>query len=256
MSNIIQLLAQRHSKDVFVPECKNGPSQSGSHVRLDAWAMAKSWAHPLISGYEMKVSRADFAKDNKWHKYLPLCNQLFFVCPSGLLKPEEIPAEVGLIWASENRLTTKRKAAHREVEFPEQLFRYILMCRAKIGDEFDPNDRTSYRRDFWVKWLEQKTVDRELGYQVGRELQRTIREKIHAVEERQEQLEKRLSKYEDVRQMLRRLDINEDYFSTYSVESQMQNLRKIAPPEFENTLKHLIRQAQEMQELINPKPKE
>lgn len=65
-SAIVALLAARHVNDVFIPECKDGPTQSGSHLRMDAWAMNKSWAHPCAIGYEVKVTRADFIGDNKW----------------------------------------------------------------------------------------------------------------------------------------------------------------------------------------------
>ena len=56
-SDIIKLLEQRHSKDLFVPECKDGPTGShGMHVRLDAWVMPKSWANPALRGYEVKIT--------------------------------------------------------------------------------------------------------------------------------------------------------------------------------------------------------
>jgi len=72
---LVDLLAAKHSEDVFVPECKLGPSYGDGNGRIDAWAMAKSWAHPLVNAYETKVSRSDFLNDNKWQMYLPFCNQ-------------------------------------------------------------------------------------------------------------------------------------------------------------------------------------
>ena len=45
-AKIRQLLADKHSKDVFVPECKGGSTWFSDHDRLDAWAMARSWKNP------------------------------------------------------------------------------------------------------------------------------------------------------------------------------------------------------------------
>jgi hypothetical protein len=56
---LLKALAQRHKDDVFVPECKNGPTQTGSHRRLDAWVMLKTWSPVTMIGYEIKVSRSD-----------------------------------------------------------------------------------------------------------------------------------------------------------------------------------------------------
>src|SRR4051812_34483562 len=76
-SEVVRLLAQRHAEDVFVPECKGGPSWTDEHKRMDAWAMKKSWSRPLVCAYEVKVSRSDFTADRKWHAYLPYCNEFY-----------------------------------------------------------------------------------------------------------------------------------------------------------------------------------
>ena len=63
------------------------------------------------------------------------CSQFAFVCPWKLIAPEELPADVGLLYASQNgrRLYTKRKAASRHVEVPETLWRYLLMARTQVA---------------------------------------------------------------------------------------------------------------------------
>ena len=43
---ILDLLAERHAGDLFVPECKDGPSQYRGHLRLDAWTLLKSMDTP------------------------------------------------------------------------------------------------------------------------------------------------------------------------------------------------------------------
>ena len=75
---IVDLLDVRHGRDVFVPECKGGPTWGGGHRRLDAWAMRRSYTKPCVWGYEIKISRSDFFADEKWPGYLPFCNQFYF----------------------------------------------------------------------------------------------------------------------------------------------------------------------------------
>ena len=96
-SQVLDLLASRHHKDVFVRECKGGPTWGGGSPRLDGWAMRKSWTHPCMWGYEVKVSRSDWLRDQKIAAYLPLCNVLYVVAPSGIVQPEELPDSVGLL---------------------------------------------------------------------------------------------------------------------------------------------------------------
>jgi hypothetical protein len=137
-SDIQKALALKHVKDVCVFECKNGPTWTGSHKRLDAWVMLKTWSPPTTIGYEIKVSRHDFDQDQKWMGYLGLCNQFYFVCPAGLIKAVDLPKGIGLIWySSSGKLHTKIKANRREVDKDEvnALMTYVLMSRTTVGKE-------------------------------------------------------------------------------------------------------------------------
>ncbi|MCL6443133.1 MAG: hypothetical protein K6T83_06715 [Alicyclobacillus sp.] len=98
-SIVLHALAKRHAeKDVWFTHVKNGPTHyanPGELAILDGVAIAKSWAHPTIRGYEVKVDRGDFLRDNKWPKYLEMCHELSFVCPPGVIEPEEVADGVG-----------------------------------------------------------------------------------------------------------------------------------------------------------------
>ena len=160
-AQLTQLLAARHSADLFVPQCKTGPTHYAGHGELkilDAWAMRKSWAQPTTFGYEIKMSRGDFLGDDKWRGYLDYCSQLYFVCPSGVIDPAELPGYVGLLVASKNmkRLYCKRKAVEREVEIPESLWRYILMWRTEVTGDQESRTNNGRGADYWRKWLAQK----------------------------------------------------------------------------------------------------
>lgn len=166
------LVTTRHSDDLCVPECKDGPSQGRPHRRLDLWAMRRSYTRPNTFGYEVKVSRSDFISDKKWSDYLPLCHEFYFVTPWKLVAPEECPAEAGLIWVSQNlsRCYVKKKASHRDIPLPEGLVTYVLMSRAKICHSDDPTEKTAAIRH----WVENKLELKDLGYRIAERVAREV----------------------------------------------------------------------------------
>lgn len=48
--------------------------------------------------FEFKSCRADFVSDKKWQKYLKYCHTFTFVCPKEVIKKEDLPAGIGLLW--------------------------------------------------------------------------------------------------------------------------------------------------------------
>jgi hypothetical protein len=237
---IIKLLAVKHDADVFVPECKDGPSQSGSHSRLDAWAMARSWSNASVKGYEVKVSRSDFIRDDKWRNYLPLCNQLYFVCPTGIISPSELPAEVGLIWASKTgtRLYEKKKAAFREVVIPENLYRYVLMCRTVVtrdnyGARIDADQAT-----YWRDWMAKKEDERELGRAVAGTVSKMIMTKAAQAEHTLRTAEQKMKEYDKIRETITSMGLDPDCFSSWGVKRHVESLLAAVPDDVMHTLDH------------------
>lgn len=191
---ILELLATKHSDDIFVPECKDGPS-GPDYARLDAWAMPRSWAHMATVGYEIKVSRSDFLNDNKWQKYLDLCNLFYFVCCPGVVKPEEIPEQCGYMVTSKtgSRLFTKKKAPYREIEQPLELYQYILMSRVKIrgprwqaGGDLEANMSNA---ECARRWLAEKEENRDLGHKIGHTLRDMFDRQVREVRRDNEKLQ-------------------------------------------------------------------
>lgn len=108
---------------VFYPEVKSGPSWGQNNKKLfilDAVAIKKSWSRPCIYGYEIKVSRSDFfrGKDIALREYTKYCHKFSFVCPPNVIKLDELPGDVGLIYYSPEHdcLFEKRRAMHRKVD--------------------------------------------------------------------------------------------------------------------------------------------
>jgi len=48
--------------------------------------------------FEFKSCRADFTSDKKWQNYLKYCHTFTFVCGREVIKREELPGGIGLLW--------------------------------------------------------------------------------------------------------------------------------------------------------------
>jgi len=229
---IIKLLALRHFDDVFVDECKDGPSQGSSHSRLDAWAMPRSWAKASVKGYEVKVSRADFARDEKWRLYLPLCNQLYFVCPTGLIEPSQMPGSVGLLWASKTgtRLYEKKKAEYRDVAISENLFRYILMCRTVVVRDTYGARVGADRSAYWREWLQKKEEDRDLGQAVGGAMHKRLIKQASEANDRADRAERLMKKYDSLRATIVGLGLDPDHFNGWNMSNRIAEVTALVPP--------------------------
>lgn len=179
---IVGLIAGRHTKDVFVDECKDGATWFGSHLRLDAWAMARSWARPLISGYEVKVSRADWLRDQKVMDYMELCNCMWLVAPSGVVADGELPEGVGMLIVNSKGtgLFVKRKAVHRKIEPPSDMLKYILMSRARIISPQEHRGLTG--RPPFQEYVEGRAKMEEIGYAVSKRLREETLSRVQKAE--------------------------------------------------------------------------
>lgn len=203
---ILSLLAHRHSDDIFVPECKDGPTWGVHHLRMDAWARKRSWSNGAAICYEIKVARSDFIQDDKWPGYLPLCNLLYFVAPPGIIEKNEVPEGCGLIVTSKNltRLYTKVKAPYREVEIPHALYEYILICRALIdNNEIGYGLTREERIKCWRARLAEKDDTALLGHAVSGKINRVVREQIEKVQHENRALREENEDFEKVREILR-----------------------------------------------------
>jgi len=242
---IIKLLAARHSGDIFVPECKDGPFQS---ARMDAWVMLKSWAHAAAICYEIKVNRQDFLRDEKWRKYLPNCNQFYFAAPEGIIRDGELPPEAGLMLVSKNagRLFMKRKSPFRDITLDIGVFRYILMWRAKIGGEF----QNPQNRGGWSEWLKQKTEDRNYGQFTGKRIREEINKRILEVEIENLRLKKRSEHIEQILlPMLADLKLTRDT-REWEILERRKKLLEAVPADMVDELRALRRSAVHFHRMI------
>lgn len=222
-NDILKLLSEKHSEDVFVPECKDGSTWFGSHFRLDAWVMNRSWTKLKFTGYEIKVSRSDFLKDDKHQEYMKLCNEFYFVAPKGICTVDEIPPEAGLleIASTGNRLFTRKKAAFRKIEFPSDLFTYLLMCRTKISGRYSPISDKQY----WEIWLNDKNENKTLGHSVSQKLKKSYEENVQKVKDENYILNNKIKEYDEFKRLLTEIGVT-DSDSYYKVRDKIRVLKE------------------------------
>ena len=167
----------------FITECKTCstyfPDPQGL-LKFDGLAITKSYTKPNIIGYEIKVSRNDFLQDNKWHLYLQYCNEFYFVVPKGLVKKEELPDHVGLIYFNPDTkgLRTVKKALYRQIEEPVGVYKYIIFTFLKgdviAGDLFieaktkmNPSQSITVKKSWIDKAKEQSLAMRKEDYAIA-----------------------------------------------------------------------------------------
>jgi hypothetical protein len=219
--------------------------------------MKKSWSTPLVWGYEIKVSRSDFLNDQKWHAYLTFCNEFYFVCPQGLIQPNELPAEVGLLYVAKTGtcLFKKKAAARREVEIPEELWRYLLMARTTITSEkLFPRPTNEERRthsfEYWRRWLEEK----QEFYMIGRQISQSIAKHVEGVENENRRLKSENDALAVFKARLAELGVDGSApVATWQVKSALRTLQEQIPAWAAKSLGEAIAGLEAIQRLVNGK---
>lgn len=216
---LVTLLEQRHAHDLFVPQCKNGATSArrasdGPLRTLDAWAMPRTWSPITFIGYEIKVSRSDWLRDQKFADYFPLCHLLSVVAPRGVVELEELPKGVGLLEpigaGAGQRLITRRKPARRAIETPVDLLCYVLMTRVKVrrnsrdwsglNDDLDNKAGRALRMKAWAE-------EAELFNEVDRLVKARIVKRLRAAEDRMREAERKAEGLQHAADVLRELGI-------------------------------------------------
>lgn len=164
----------------FLTECKTCstyfPDPQGLLI-FDGLAITKSYTKPCIVGYEIKVSRSDFLGDAKWHLYLQYCNEFFFVVPKGLIRKEELPDGVGLIYydpEAKTVLHTVKKALYRAIDDPVGVYKYIIYSRLEEDRIPFYEDKAIFAKDY----LEDKSYKKAIGDQLGSKLAHELQDAL------------------------------------------------------------------------------
>lgn len=241
----------RQLPDVFFANVKNGPTMLGNNLLImDAVAIKKSWKNPCITGYEIKVSRGDFMRDEKWHGYLKYCHQFNFVCPADMIKPEELPPEVGLIYYNPDKdcLSTKRKALHRMIEMSLDMFYYLVISRT----DPDRHPFFSDQKEYLEAWVQNKNEGRSLGSLVGSKMAREnedLRQQVKSLESNIKSKEEKLKQLEAVKNILQKHGIS---FYRWELEEKLEEaLSHNMPPGFANSIELISREVNRLLKKLN-----
>ena len=121
--------------------------------RIDLWVINCFQSKGLLKiAFEIKVSRSDFLHErnnpDKRQPALMLSNQYYFAAPKGLIKPEEIPPECGLVEMQPDKQTLlwTIKAPMRETEEPT--WRFVTSILREAKGEFKHNTLESRIRGY------------------------------------------------------------------------------------------------------------
>lgn len=223
-TDVKKLLLDRHTgadnPDFVAFEVKTGSTwtKKPDFGILDCWVMKRSWTRPRTIGYEIKVARSDFLNDNKWPKYLPFCNEFYFVCPTDLIDKTELPPQVGLIYVTKNcsKLRTVKKAPweHRDAEQQIDIYKYIVMHKLSSDTYPFHSDKAGYYTD----WLANKINNQELGYRVGSKLAIELRN----AEETNKNLKNKLANLEELDKIIKANNLN-----IWNIENKLRETKSI-----------------------------
>ncbi len=188
---ILKRLAERHTQDFFMTEVKNGPTQWGTHLRMDAVAIKKSWSNPCVTAYEVKISKNDFVRDDKWPGYMNYCNKFAFACPEGLIQKEELPPEIGLFWyrGADKHFKIVRHPVFRTVDIPADFFMYIIMNRIQSDRYPFFNGKEEYFKECIDGKKSARSIGHQLSYKIAEELRTMERERDNALYESERAVE-------------------------------------------------------------------
>ncbi len=223
-------LARRHKKDYYITAVKTGPtwnSKKGELGILDAWAMKKSWDNLNFIGYEIKVSRSDFKGDRKWRKYLPFCHNFYFACPKDLIKQDELPDGIGLIYVSNSGKTREEKPAKRMNNDPDVAFLMGILMNKLDSDRLPFFDD---RRQMLQAWADGRASDKTQAYRLKGKIFWSLKryaDQISLVSRQNEQL----------RKILQEIGFDEStiYTPTLGVADRTR-LERYRKPAMENTV--------------------
>jgi hypothetical protein len=175
-------LQERHADDVFALEALAGP---GGAMRFDGWGMKPSWVETRCWGYEVKVSRSDFTGDRKWQHYLDFCTHFYFVCPANLIRPEELPHEIGLLWSTStgNRIYQKKAAVPRPISDAAlaTMLRHVLMWRY--------SSRQETRRETAERWMADRADGTDFAYKMRQYIRGRVAAETDGVRRENERLQ-------------------------------------------------------------------
>ncbi len=139
------LLSEKYSGEewAFFGELRTLRGYSGGvESYVDAVAIGLWSKNKKCIAYEIKISRQDFTKDAdnfilKHKNILKACHEFYYICPHGLISPDEVPARAGLMYVnSNNTLIKKKQAPFQDIDSYD--FRFIQALAFRFCPKISP----------------------------------------------------------------------------------------------------------------------
>lgn len=102
----------------------------------DVWGIKSNAGDYETIAIEVKISRNDFLSRSSKYKQLSnsMANRHYFLCPTGLIKPDEIKPEWGLLWwDGEGRINNKKQAKFIEMTDRQKLWILVQFLSSKLN---------------------------------------------------------------------------------------------------------------------------
>ena len=196
----------------------------------------------LVTGYEIKVSRGDFLGDQKWKEYLPWCMELYFACPRGLIKKEEIPPQIGLIYCYAGTTRTVKRAVTRPMAGDNlQHLIFDLIWRRYTRDE----TRKAHIVEQLNKFLNNKIDLKQLGKEVSWELSK----KLNDIDEKETEQKRFIERQGNILKLIGYLKEHRCMPDSLYTEQKLIERLKVAG-NIEGILRSLDRAKKPLQEAI------
>lgn len=135
------LLHEKYGQDPWfyfsqVPERADGMGRTIDGLAVNVWNSKFA-----VIAFEIKVSRSDFLSElrdpSKRQPFIERSTQFYFVTPHGLVQPDEVPAECGLMWVQAGgRIITKKAAQQRTLKTVPAQFLAAVVRKAGQGQAY------------------------------------------------------------------------------------------------------------------------
>lgn len=175
----------KDSKWFYMTEVKNWPSRWAKQLRILDWVAVlktRDKSKSRVHWFEIKVSRSDFKSDNKRWEYLKYCTNFFFVCPEWLIKKDELPEWVGLMYVQEDYTikTVKRAKTNYNIDIPKDFRTYLVYSKIWKKEEYNKPWRNewsrNHRMEFIEKYIESNRYETQLWSNLKTHMSKRISE--------------------------------------------------------------------------------
>ncbi len=227
-------------------EVKSGSTWSAdAPKRFDLLALKKSWSKPCIRIYEAKSNRQTFLNDQKWPKYMDYCNEFYWICPTGMIKKEEVDPRCGLVTINpeSGAIHTRKKAIYRSItpESRADILMYLFMWR------MDTKAIGMTREEQIALIQKDMKEDKEIGAQYAAHISKTLNEAANKYRKREQDLTRREAGVEDFRKWCKEMGMNEWTAKNAITKDRMVRLENCPTPmRLKNSLRNFIRDVNRM----------